>query len=125
MNDLDQFCAVVEELAAKIQKERELGAAVLFAKLIDLFKQQQERGWNLAHEPAKCGHARANYKDPDFGTPDYGGNEKCEVCELLEQSIPVAEVREMLKAATVRADATYGEHLTGPSREEIANAILK
>ena len=40
---LDQFCVVVEELALLIVKDRELGAAVLFAKLTDLFIQQQDK----------------------------------------------------------------------------------
>ena len=42
-----------------------------------------EAAWSLAHEPAKCGHARANCKDPKFGTPEYEGNEKCEFCAAL------------------------------------------
>lgn len=46
-----------------------------------------EEGWNLAHEPAKCGHARANYKDPNFGTPEYRGDEKCEFCAALAAKI--------------------------------------
>lgn len=40
-------------------------------------------GWELAHEPAECGHARANWKDPKFGTPDYRGQERCEFCDAL------------------------------------------
>lgn len=42
-------------------------------------------GSDLAHEPAKCGHARANYKDPSFGTPAYQGNERCEFCEAVQR----------------------------------------
>ena len=40
-------------------------------------------GWAAGHEPAACGHARANRKDPMFGTQEYEGNEHCEVCELI------------------------------------------
>ena len=40
-------------------------------------------GWAAGHEPATCGHARANRKDPMFGTQEYEGNEHCEVCELI------------------------------------------
>ncbi len=43
-----------------------------------------EEGWSLAHEPAKCGHARANYKDPKWGTSEYQGDEKCEACAQIE-----------------------------------------
>lgn len=42
-----------------------------------------EQGFQLAHEPAECGHARANYKDPKFGTPEYHGEEQCEFCAAL------------------------------------------
>ncbi len=42
-------------------------------------------GWATAHEPAPCGHARANHKDPEFGTPEYKGNEKCEACTEVEE----------------------------------------
>ena len=47
---------------------------------------EAEAAWNLAHEPAKCGHARANYKDPKWGTPEYDGDEKCEFCVALRES---------------------------------------
>lgn len=40
--------------------------------------------WELAHDTAGCGHARANWKDPKYGTPEYDGDERCEVCELLK-----------------------------------------
>lgn len=40
-------------------------------------------GWNRAHEPANCGHARANYKDPKWGSPEYRGEERCEFCAAV------------------------------------------
>lgn len=49
-------------------------------KLMEAF----EAGWDLAHEPARCGHARANWKDPNYGTPKYKGHEKCEFCAALK-----------------------------------------
>ncbi len=47
-----------------------------------------DEGFTMAHEPAGCGHARANWKDPDYGTTDYSGNEKCEFCAALAPSSP-------------------------------------
>jgi hypothetical protein len=43
-------------------------------------EQAEARGWSLAHGAAQCGHARANYKDPLYGTAEYQGNERCEAC---------------------------------------------
>ena len=40
-----------------------------------------ERGWMAAHENAPCGHARANWKDPKYGTREYEGEERCEFCD--------------------------------------------
>jgi hypothetical protein len=40
--------------------------------------------WNMAHSPAPCGHARANWKDPNFGKPEYQGDERCEICAALD-----------------------------------------
>lgn len=56
-------------------------------------REAEQRIWSLAHDPAKCGHARANYKDPNYGTPEYHGDEKCDACE--------AEKRGMLRAAEI------------------------
>ena len=42
-------------------------------------------GWSAAHEPARCGHACGNWKDPKFGTPEYNGDERCEVCEEIQR----------------------------------------
>jgi len=47
-----------------------------------------EEGWSVAHEPASCGHARANWKDPSYDTPEYDGDEKCEFCAALAPSSP-------------------------------------
>lgn len=44
-----------------------------------------ERGWALAHESAKCGHARANWRDSNYGSEAYSGDEKCEVCAEMER----------------------------------------
>ena len=40
----------------------------------------------LAHESAGCGHARANWKDPKWGTTEYTGEERCEFCYALALS---------------------------------------
>ena len=45
-----------------------------------------EDGWSLAHEAARCGHARANWKDPNWGTPEYKGDEKCEACAAVAKA---------------------------------------
>ncbi len=47
------------------------------------YRQWHEAGWAHAHEPARCGHARGNCKDPNYGTPEYDGDERCEVCALV------------------------------------------
>ena len=63
---------------------------------IDLTDPKQraawEDGWELAHEPARCGHARANYKDPNYGTADYRGEEKCEFCSGVERGREAMDV---------------------------------
>lgn len=53
----------------------------------------EEFMWNLAHEPARCGHARANWKDPEWGTPAYKGHEKCEACQTI--AVERENVKEM------------------------------
>ena len=58
--------------------------AALEAALNEAMKRDTfEKGWTTAHEPAKCGHARANWKDPQFGTTEYAGNERCEFCDAI------------------------------------------
>lgn len=39
-------------------------------------------GWDMAHESLLCGHARANLRDPKYGTTAYQGEERCEMCAL-------------------------------------------
>ncbi len=56
-------------------------------------------GWATAHEPASCGHARANWKDPLFGTPQYRGQEKCEICEAAPSKSEAVADAERLKLA--------------------------
>ena len=41
-------------------------------------------GFEIAHEPAPCGHARGNWKDPVYGTPEYDGDERCEACAAVQ-----------------------------------------
>ena len=48
-----------------------------------LLLRAEEVGWDRAHESATCGHARANYRDPQWGTPEYAGNERCEFCDAV------------------------------------------
>jgi len=47
-----------------------------------------EQGWMASHENAPCGHARANWKDPNYGTPEYDGDERCEFCAALASQAP-------------------------------------
>lgn len=83
--------SVAEELLTALEaaeKERdELRAC------IKNFENSAEEVWDAAHEAAPCGHARANYKDPKYGTPEYKGEERCEVCFEL------TPLREVLKEA--------------------------
>ena len=50
----------------------------------DDYSRGYHDGWAAAHAPAKCGHAAANWKDPKFGTPEYDGDERCEICAAEE-----------------------------------------
>ena len=72
--------------ARKLQEEWGL-SHIFTRKLDEVLTAERTKGeefmWNLAHEPAKCGHARANWKDPQWGTPAYKGNEKCEACQAI------------------------------------------
>src|SRR5258708_1887157 len=66
--------------------------------------------WDLAHSPAKCGHARANWKDPKYGTPEYQGDERCEVCALIAESYAggkaeMADLVERMRADQQKFDA--------------------
>lgn len=63
----------------------------------DYVAAAEQRGWDLAHEPAKCGHARANYKDPKYGTPDYQGEEECEFCTALAGGVPLETAKRIEK----------------------------
>ena len=57
----------------------------------------------LDYEPAKCGHARANWKDPNWGTPDYKGEEKCEACAAVAAA-RIAGAGDMRERAAHEAD---------------------
>ena len=52
------------------------------------YEKGHRDGWDVAHEPAPCGHARANWKDPKYSTPEYEGEERCEFCDALENEEP-------------------------------------
>ena len=54
----------------------------------DDYTQGWNDAWEVAHSPAQCGHARANWKDPKFGTPEYDGDERCEVCSEVRRLRP-------------------------------------
>ena len=43
-------------------------------------------GFEGAHALMKCGHARGDYRDPEYGTTAYAGNEKCVGCQSVEQA---------------------------------------
>ena len=78
---------------------------------VDLTDEAQmaawEEGWSLAHEPARCGHARANWKDPNWGTAEYEGAEKCEFCEAVEALR--ADVEALGVAATLFLDQLHDD----------------
>lgn len=48
-------------------------------------------GFATAHENAGCGHARANWRDPNYGTDNYRGEERCEFCDALTKARAEAE----------------------------------
>jgi len=43
-------------------------------------------GFEAAHELCACGHSRGDYRDPQYGTDAYAGNEKCVGCETNFQA---------------------------------------
>jgi hypothetical protein len=52
-------------------------------------------GFELAHELAKCGHARANYRDPNYKKGDTEcDSSKCEFCVAIAQQRAEAELAE-------------------------------
>jgi hypothetical protein len=61
-------------------------------------RDQWYSGWQTAHESAPCGHARANIRDPKFGTWDYQGEERCEMCELEQRYKDERQLRQELEA---------------------------
>jgi hypothetical protein len=56
-------------------------------------------GFELAHESAKCGHARANYRDPNYKKGDTECDcSKCEFCEALAaQPVPAEGAQARLR----------------------------
>jgi len=60
-------------------------------------------GFELAHESAKCGHARANYRDPNYKPRDTEcDSSKCEFCAALAARASVESgerLREVLREA--------------------------
>ena len=88
----------MREAVAKL--EYELGRAKEDLRLKNLLPREQQirnegfdEAWDICHEASECGHARANRKDPKYGTPEYKGEEKCEFCEKL------AKLDELILAA--------------------------
>jgi hypothetical protein len=70
--------------AANLQPSDETAEFCVVCELLRKAKLEgEEFMWNLAHEPARCSHARANWKDPEWGTPAYKGKEKCEACQAI------------------------------------------
>ncbi len=41
-------------------------------------------GFEAAHELMSCGHSRGDFRDSQYGTPEYAGNEKCIGCQKIE-----------------------------------------
>ena len=95
-----------QELAADFWYEQRhgegRGADYLAGRIEAALLAAEQRAWDLAHSPAKCGHARANWKDPRYGTPEYQGEERCEVCEQVTR----AERRGLERAARLRDAAS-------------------
>jgi hypothetical protein len=74
LNTAEFIMEGIDPYVSELQKEKEKFKEIGFRE-----------GWRLAHEPARCGHARANYKDPKYGTLEYQGDEKCEACSLFAE----------------------------------------
>ncbi len=97
MLDLCRFPDWLSEAADEIERlEGKLLTAIhdgdICKKWLDSLSPERQaewigfgRGWQMAHESAGCGHARANWRDPKYGTLDYDGAEFCEMCVLTTQ----------------------------------------
>lgn len=63
----------------------------------DLINPTYRRGymdaWDLLHSTMACGHARANLRDSKWGTPEYSGEEECEVCAALRAEPQERDIR--------------------------------
>ena len=83
-DEIERLLAQFDELDAKIEGlENHIISLEQDAELPEdeySYRVGFDEGFTMAHEPAGCGHARANWKDPNYGTPEYDGNEQCEFC---------------------------------------------
>jgi hypothetical protein len=101
----------LEELVGKLRCENEWMRSLKPEELS--YRNGIIDGFQQAHEPARCGHARGNWKDPKYGTPEYKGDERCEVCELvkaLRKRKPEAELKHVLRAANERCNRAKCNH---------------
>ena len=69
-----------------LNKHKHVWSAHDLFTLIRLLAAVSNDGFELAHESAKCGHARANYRDPKYirGMSTESDSSKCEFCEALK-----------------------------------------
>jgi hypothetical protein len=78
--DAESNCQVRAEVWDDVAAELQALLPALEQQLI----QKWTEGFELAHELAKCGHARANYRDPNYKTSDAEcDSSKCEFCEAI------------------------------------------
>ena len=88
LDELELHEAPAQEKGSKIERlENHIIALEQDAKLPEdeySYRVGFDEGFTMAHELAGCGHARANWKDPNYGTAEYEGEERCEFCEALK-----------------------------------------
>lgn len=48
------------------------------------FIRIQNLGYEEAHKLRPCGHSQGDFRDPDYGTEKYVGNESCVGCDSVE-----------------------------------------
>ena len=65
-------------------------------------------GWHAAHEAAPCGHAHVHWRDPNWGTPDYDGDETCDVCDAEAERDLHREINRGVSAALGQEKAIDG-----------------
>lgn len=116
-----------------LNEHKHVWSACDLLTLTSLLANERNEGFELAHESAKCGHARANYRDLNYKRGDAEcDSSKCEFCEALLAAQPPAvagdrerALREALEAARRFVRGRHSTLTYGPKTllDQIDNAL--